>query len=397
MSWAGTFQYHIGKTARDIALRNQSATLSWSAGERPALVCFSHLRWNFVYQRPQHLMTRFARDYRVMFVEEPVMTARGEPWLEVRIEDKGVEVLVPQLPAGCSAAEAQSAQRRLLDRHLAGAGDDLTLWYYTPMSIAYSDHLQASLIVYDCMDELSAFRGAPPDMIKRERQLIARADVLFTGGHSLFEVKSRLHPNVHAFPSSVDIEHFAAARQPQAQPADQSRIELPRLGFYGVIDERLDIELLAELSDMRPHWQLMLIGPVVKIDPLTLPRRPNIHYLGPKVYDELPRYLAGWDVALLPFALNESTRFISPTKTPEYLAGGCPVVSTPITDVVRTYGNCGVVRIAATAAEFVAAAEAALADTSDRQRLLRRADRVLEGMSWDRTWAEMKEAMQCLA
>ena len=209
------------------------------------------------------------------------------------------------------------------------------------MSLAFSDHLAPGLIVYDCMDELSAFRGAPPELVEREVELMCRANLVFTGGYSLYEAKRQRHDNAHPFPSSVDVEHFAAARRPQHDPDDQAEIPHPRLGFYGVIDERLDIALIEQVARMRPDWQIVLVGPVVKIDPAELPQRDNIHYLGGKTYDELPQYLSGWDVAIMPFALNESTRFISPTKTPEYLAGGCPVVSTPITDVVRTYGDTG--------------------------------------------------------
>ena len=394
MSWAGAFQYDIGKYAGDSASFQQPAEVSGALDERPVLICFSHLRWHFVYQRPQHLMSRFARDYHVMFIEEPLPSASGEAWLEVRLAREGVEVIIPRIPDGCSPQQTIMHQKSLLDRHLLGTPPNPVLWYYTPMSLPFSEHLEGSLVVYDCMDELSAFHGAPPELIQRERQLIERADIVFTGGYSLYEAKRKLHGNVHPFPSSVDIKHFLMAREPQMPPADQAEVPRPRLGFYGVLDERLDINLVGEIADLRPDWQLVMIGPVVKIDPAIMPRRPNIHYLGPKVYDDLPRYLAGWDVALMPFALNESTRFISPTKTPEYLAGGCPVVSTPITDVVRRYGDSGVVRIAHTAVEFVVAIEAALAERDDRARFLLRIDQVLEGMSWERTWAEMKEAME---
>jgi UDP-galactopyranose mutase len=193
---------------------------------------------------------------------------------------------------------------------------------------------------------------------------------------------------VHAFPSSVDVAHFATARRPLPDPADQAAIAHPRLGFFGVVDERMDLELLAAVADARPDWQLVIVGPVVKIDPASLPRRPNLHFLGGKLYTELPTYLANWDVALMPFARNESTRFISPTKTPEYLAAGKPVVSTSIRDVVRPYGDLGLVRIADTPEDFVRACEAAL--TEDRATWLPRVDSHLATMSWDNTWAGMK-------
>jgi glycosyltransferase involved in cell wall biosynthesis len=218
--------------------------------------------------------------------------------------------------------------------------------------------------------------------------------VVFTGGHSLYEAKRHLHANVHPFPSGVDIMHFVKAREPLPQPHDQARIPHPRIGHYAVIDERLDTALVANIADTRPEWQLILVGPVVKINREELPRRQNIHYIGMKSYEELPAYLAGWDAAFMPFALNESTRFISPTKTPEYLAAGKAVVSTPIMDVVRTYGDRGLVRIASTTGEFAAALEACLAEEQeDRRARLQSTDRLLQAMSWDGTWAAMKELL----
>lgn len=242
------------------------------------------------------------------------------------------------------------------------------------------------------MDELSAFKGASPILRALEQQLFGRADAVFTGGQSLFEVKQHQHPNVHAFPSSIDVAHFAQARNSVEEPINQATIPHPRLGFFGVVDERMDLDLLAEIAEARPEWQLVIIGPVVKIDPNSLPQFPNIHYLGGKSYQELPRYVAGWDVALLPFARNESTRFISPTKTPEYLAAGKPVVSTSIRDVVRPYGEQGLVKIADTVEEFVAAIETCLQpqDTD----WLERVDTFLAQTSWDKTWAEMKQQIE---
>ncbi|MES2820409.1 MAG: glycosyltransferase family 1 protein [Pseudomonadota bacterium] len=393
MSWPGPFQTpFIQSRLEPIA----TASARPYAEHGPTLICLSHLRWRFVYQRPQHLMVRLARDYPVLYVEEPQASTTAKAWLEVRPEAAGVSVAVPHVPPHWDERATLDAQRRLLDQYLqAQAITRLILWYYTPMSLAFSDHLQAELVVYDCMDELSAFHGAPPALVVWEQHLFERADLVFTGGYSLYEAKRHRHANIYPFPSSVDTAHFARARLPQAEPPDQAEIPRSRLGFYGVIDERLDIELLAQLADLRPDWQLVMLGPVVKIDPASLPRRPNLHYLGGKAYEALPQYLAGWDVALMPFALNASTRFISPTKTPEYLAGGCPVVSTPIADVVRMYGDSGLVRIADSAAAFVVAIEAALLDGADRPQLLARADQILGDMSWDITWARMKEQMQC--
>jgi UDP-galactopyranose mutase len=354
------------------------------------LVCFSHLRWNFVFQRPQHLMTRLARGMAVHFFEEPLPTDAAEPWLEAQRVEGGVRVLTPRLPAAMGAAAAEGMQRALLDRYLAEQKVAAPLlWYYTPMALGFSAHVEASRVVYDCMDELSAFRDAPPRLVGQERRLMERADLVFTGGRSLYEAKRTLHPRVHAFPSSVDVAHFRTARRPGQDPADQAALARPRLGFYGVLDERLDLDLLAAVAGMRPAWQLVMVGPVAKIDPATLPRLPNIHYLGQKGYAELPRYLAGWDVALMPFALNESTRFISPTKTPEYLAGGRPVVSTPIVDVAAAYA--GLVGIAATPEDFVREVEAALRRAREPGAWLEAVDRRLADMSWDETTDRMRE------
>lgn len=370
---------------------NQEARLS-IGGNANVLICFSHLRWHFVYQRPQHLMTRFARRMRVFFFEEPVLDDGIEPRLELHQPVPGLTVAVPHLPHGLTPEEEIVAQRRLLDRMCAEHRIVRpVLWYYTPMSGPFSEHLEAARTVYDCMDELAAFRGAPPAMLKRERRLFERADLVFTGGYSLYEAKRRQHGNVHAFPSSVDVAHFGKARAHLPEPPDQAAIPHPRIGHYAVLDERLDRDLVAAIADARPDWQLVLVGPVVKIDPAELPRRPNIHYLGTKRYEELPAYLSGWDVAFMPFAMNESTRFISPTKTPEYLAAGKPVVSTPITDVVRTYGERGLVKIAATPEEFIAALAATLQENEARDAWLEEVDGLLGEMSWDATWARMKE------
>jgi UDP-galactopyranose mutase len=360
------------------------------------LVCFSHLRWQFVFQRPQHLMSRHARRRRVFFVEEPRFEDVPAPRLVPEGGDgNGVRVMVPVLPQGLPPAQAIAAQRHLVDGLLDQEGVRRPiLWYYTPMALPFTEHLPHELVVYDCMDELSAFRGAPPTLVEQEQRLLQRADVVFTGGWTLYEAKREHHPNVHGMPSSVDVAHFARARTAAADPPDQAALPRPRLGFFGVIDERLDVELLAGVADLRPEWQLVMIGPVVKVDPADLPRRPNIHWLGGRGYAELPAYIAGWDVAMLPFARNESTRFISPTKTPEYLAAGRPVVSTSIRDVVRPYGEQGLVRIADTPAEFVAAAEAALQDEARSASWLSRVDAMLASTSWDLTWSRMDEILR---
>jgi UDP-galactopyranose mutase len=358
-------------------------------GRYPDLVCFSHLRWDFVYQRPQHLLSRAALERRVFFIEEPIFedcTMR----LETYERDNGVKVIVPFLPEGLQSEIAIAAVLKEMIHALfeAEALTEYVFWYYTPMALKFTEHFNPLVSIYDCMDELSAFKDAPMRLRDYEKQLFKTADLVFTGGQSLYEAKKQQHPAVHAFPSSIDVTHFQQGRSVQAQPPDQKGIASPRLGFFGVIDERFDIELLDRVAAMRPEWNFVMIGPVVKIDPAALPARPNIHYLGAKKYDELPRYLAGWDVALLLFARNEATRFISPTKTPEYLAAGKPVISTSIHDVVRPYADLGLVRIADGPEDFVKAAEELLAQT-DNTAWLQKVDSFLVNMSWDQTWLQM--------
>ncbi|MDR5857676.1 glycosyltransferase family 1 protein [Caballeronia sp. LZ062] len=362
-------------------------------------LCLCHLRWNFVYQRPQHVLSRMAKHAEVLFFEEPrrMDEAEADAWLEVRTTNEGIRVLTPWLPSDQTQEDDERAQRALLDAYLADTETwDLGLWYYSPMMLAFTDHLDARLIVYDCMDELSAFKDAPPQLTQREARLMRKAHVVFTGGQSLYESKRRFHHNVHAFPSSVDVAHFQKACGRLTEPSDQTPIPRPRLGFYGVLDERFDAALIGSLAAARPDWQFVMLGPVAKIRPEDLPQALNIHYLGQKSYDDLPRYLAGWDVALMPFAINEATRHISPTKTPEYLAAGRPVVSTPITDVVSRYGDSGVVRIAGDVNSFEHAIEASLADAKDRVAFIRRVEAVLAGTSWDNTCAAMlAEVKKC--
>ena len=353
------------------------------------LVCVSHLRWGFVYQRPHHLLSRFARERRVFYIEEP-MFDEGPPRMHVYPEKDGLSILCPHLPHGLSEEEIEGIQQRLIDDLLAGR--EYVLWYYTPMAVSFTRHLKPLATVYDCMDELSAFSEAPTTLRDREGELFDSADLVFTGGESLYEAKRKRHSNVYLFPSSVDVEHFSRARQPLTDPPDQAGIPHPRLGFFGVIDERIDTALLSAVAEIRPEWQFVMIGPVVKIDPAVLPRGENIHYLGERKYPELPAYLAGWDAALIPFARNQFTRFLSPTKTLEYLAAGKPVVSTSIRDVVHPYGEQGLVRIADSPDEFVAAAEAALEERPEE--LLPRVDSLLAQMSWDRTWKRMTRLIE---
>ncbi|MFB2878321.1 glycosyltransferase family 1 protein [Floridanema aerugineum] len=366
-----------------------------SLTENFVLICLSHLRWNFVYQRPQHLLSRCAKERTVFFIEEPIFSADTSPCLDVSISESGVVVVVPHLKEGISEEEITLTLKTMLDDLLEQKQiKEYIVWYYTPMALSFTRHLNPLLVVYDCMDELSAFKGASPTLKALEVELFSLGDLVFTGGQSLYEAKRDRHPHVYAFPSSIDKNHFGKARNLTAEPADQINIPHPRLGFFGVIDERMDIELLGEIAQARPDWHLVMIGPVVKIDPTTLPNYPNIHYLGGKSYQELPEYVGGWDIAMLPFALNESTRFISPTKTPEYLAAGKPVISTSIRDVVRPYGENDLVKIADNVTDFVAAAEELMSQDFDSSGWLEKVDSFLAENSWDSTWRRMMQLIE---
>ncbi|MCK0532493.1 UDP-galactopyranose mutase [Sphingobium agri] len=332
-------------------------------------------------------MSRFAAHSQVLFWEEPNHVAELKaPDLHVETcAQTGVTVVTPQLPAGLPREQECEVLKQLLDLYLAGEPGPFIRWYYTPMMLPFSEHVMADCIIYDCMDELANFKGAPPELLPLEQRLLSQADLVFTGGYSLYEAKRDKHPAVYPFPSSVDAQHFAKARL--ARPAnDDGR---PRLGFYGVVDERMDVELLAALADARPEWVLEIIGPVVKISEDDLPRRDNLRFLGGRSYEDLPACVSAWDVALMPFAINDATRFISPTKTPEYLAAGKPVVSTPIADVIRHYGDIEAVKIAPRGEGFIAACDEALALARGNGQWLKEADQLLAGMSWDKSFQQM--------
>jgi UDP-galactopyranose mutase len=355
------------------------------------LICFSHVRWDVVYQRPQHLMSRCARERRVFFIEEPIIEA-GEPDLNVEVhwvahgDGSRVWVVVPHISPDLSDKERTQVMQTFLHGLLLDYDiRSYILWYDTPTALPFTRWLRPQVVVYDCMDELSLFKNADPQLSTLEMELFGIADLVFTGGHSLYKAKRTQHSNVYCFPSSIDQEHFAQARSVLPEPDDQQSIPHPRLGFFGVLDERLDARLLAGIAEARPDWHVVLIGPIVRPD---LPKRANIHYLDMKTYEGLPAYLAGWDVALLPFALNESTRFINPVKLAEYLAAGKLVISTPIPDAIQFYSELGMVQIAESVDGFIAAIGEALENGSYTEKALQR-DVFLAGMSWDATWYNM--------
>lgn len=340
-------------------------------------------------------MSRFAKHRRVFFFEEPLFKENAAPHVETQVcPQTGVYILTPVLPSGLEVGKVNSLQRELLNSALeANSIKQYIAWYYTPTAMEFTSALDPKLTVYDCMDELSAFAGAPPSLKSNEQALFRQAKLVFTGGRSLFETKRKQHQAVYLFPSSVDVPHFKRARQIAEEPEDQKPIGKPRFGFAGVIDERMDVELLKQVAQKRPDWQFVLLGPVVKIDQASLPQTPNVHLLGMKSYAELPAYMSGWSIGMLPFALNDSTRFISPTKTPEYLAAGLRVISTPIRDVITPYGQLGLVSIAETAEQYIKAGEELLAEGSTPE-FRERADQFLAQSSWDKTAREMEQLIE---
>jgi glycosyltransferase involved in cell wall biosynthesis len=357
------------------------------------LVAFSHLRWDSVWQRPQHLLTRFAREMPVLVVEEP--KAGLTPALGIRRE-RGVTIATPLLPLSCGAEGFDPVANEMIGRLIAplvDRDDELILWYYTPMALgAEPPQRQPALTVYDAMDDLASFRSAPRAMRMQEARLLTRVDLVFAGGRTLYERRKDQHPAVYCFPSGVESAHFAAALNGIPRPAALERRSRPILGYIGVLDERIDLDLLGRVADLRPHWTIALVGPTAKIKGSTIPRRANIVRFGYQPYDALPDFLAAFDVAMLPFARNDATRSISPTKTLEYLAGGRPVVSTPIRDVVDLYGS--VVSIAATPEAFVQTTESLLAWSGEEVHDWRlRVEALVAAHGWDGIAASMLALM----
>jgi UDP-galactopyranose mutase len=386
------------KNAASIQLAKQLSQII--LGDRPMnpdIIVFSHLRWDFVYQRPQHLMSRFSNDRRVIFFEEPVLDE--STFLECKLHGN-VLVCRPHTPEKAIGFHDKQLPylNSLLEKFVRDENlRDYAAWFYTPMALPLLQSINPRAIIYDCMDELSAFLNAPRQLLQRETALLKAADLVFTGGPSLYNAKKDRHPNVHCFSSSVDAAHFAQARQPEIESELQKQLPRPRLGFFGVIDERINLELIDDLAVAHPDWHVVMVGPVFKISPDMLPRRPNIRYFGQQDYAKLPQFLAGWDVCLLPFARNKATQFISPTKTLEYMVAERPIVSTPITDVAEPYGD--IVYLAETSEAFIEACERALSASPEQQTArIEKMREVLARTSWDATVQAMSalidEAMQ---
>lgn len=363
------------------------------------ILAFSHLRWNFVWQRPQQFLSRFAENQPVLFVEEPIhdLEPGQEPTLEIQNVADRITVAVPHLPKDATWEGSHEAFRELTRRAIDavntdGKFDEPLHWYYSPMMVEWSmGHFPSSGIVYDCMDELSQFRGAPANLVQNERRLIDNADVVFTGGYELYEKKSRQHDNAHCFGCGVEYDHFARAQDKSGRiPKDVMDLKRPIVGWFGVIDERVDYDLLREAAALRPDYSFVLVGPVVKVDPASLPQAENLHWLGGRDYKELPDYCRAFDVCMMCFAINEATEFINPTKALEYLATGKPVISTPVRDVVRQYSD--LVEIVGTPQEFVEAIDRLVQDPNT-ERIQKGVDKARE-CSWEGTVSQMRELIR---
>ena len=361
------------------------------------IIVHSHLGWDWVWQRPQQYLSRFSQGgHPVLFVEGPQPVAGlQKATVEVRAvsEFPNLAVLRMQMPAARwgDGAWVDKERRRLVQEVLAGPLGlryrEPVQWFYDPMAVtAFAGHMDEQAIVFDCMDQLSQFRHAPKELIRRERELLAIADVVFGGGPKIASEKIKYNANTHSFGCGVDSAHFAKARSKRTRvPADIANLPGPVFGFFGVVDERMDYELIAKLADAQPDGSVVIIGPMTKIEPTTLPQRPNLHWLGARDYQQLPAYVRGFDVCLMPFAINEHTEFINPTKALEYMATGRPIVSTAIEDVVLQFAD--VVKIADSHEEFLAfcAAAPAAPDTVAIKRGLALAKR----NSWEANVAAM--------
>lgn len=348
--------------------------------ETTDLLVFSHLRWDFVFQRPQHLLSRHAKYRRVFYFEEPIIGMTEVPRLHLRETSENVLVVIPYLPSGMEKENMEAALIDLVDELVYEEElIDYTVWYYTPMALSYTRHLEPRAVIFDCVNMYSS---------QEEEELLKKADLVFTCSHSLYDEKKANHHNIHSFPNSIDQFHFSQARQKLVEPDDQINIPHPRIGFYGVIDERFNSELIMQLADLRPDFHFVIIGPVVGIDQRSLPKRGNIHYLGKKEYHALPLYLSSWDCAIIPFGQNPSTRFISPAKAPEYLMAGRPVVSTSIPDVIHPYFHQKLVHIADRPEDFVDEIDLAIAERKNPE-WLDRVDHYLRDNSWDQTFQKM--------
>ncbi len=354
------------------------------------IIVHSHLGWDWVWQRPQQFLSRFSKRHQILFVEGPLPSDEVTvPTPEMRevTEFPNITVLRMKMPSSRwnDGAWVDKERRRLVQEVLAGPLGlrfrDSVQWFYDPMAVtAFAGHMGERAIVFDCMDQLSQFKGSPKELIRRERELLAIADVVFAGGPKIGRDKIKHNANTHSYGCGVDIKHFGKARSKTTKiPEDVANLPGPVFGFFGVVDERMDYELVAALADAYPDGSVVIIGPMTKIDPAAVPQRPNLHWLGGRDYQQLPAYVKKFDVCLMPFAINEATEYINPTKALEYMATERPIVSTPVEDVVLQFS--GVVKISQTSEEFIRLCGEAV--TAPDQAAIKRGKKLSERNSWE--------------
>ncbi|MBI2513558.1 MAG: glycosyltransferase [Opitutae bacterium] len=361
--------------------------------ETAPIVAFCHLPWDGVWQRPQQLLSRLAARHPVLFVEcycadveQATLRSHGAPG------HPNVTVLQMLLPQArwADGDFIDAERRRLLQtfrRGDLGKFNDPVLWFNDPMAvIAFAGHCGERAIVYDCMDELAQFAGAPPQLRDRERELLLKADVVFCGGRKMRDKRKPYNAHCYFYGTGVDSEHFGQARS-ESLAVDPAVAALPGkvLGYFGVIDERIDYELLARLADALSRCSIALVGPTAKVDAAALPQRKNLHWLGRRDYADLPAITKGFSVCLMPFARNAATEFINPTKALEYMATGRPIVATAIDEVRTNFGN--VCRIARSVGEFIAFCSDEL-ERPSRLRV-RRGLQLAAQNTWEAITAEM--------
>jgi glycosyltransferase involved in cell wall biosynthesis len=385
--------------------RGARATEETKSTDKYGIVVFCHLRWGFVWQRPQQFLSRFAKKHPILFIEEPFFDRKkgAQPDLQFHRVMPNVTVMCPHvgpewnrnpdLPTKLREWTKEAIAR--MNQNTEGAFDRPLLWYYSPMDSAWSlGFFPNRGVVYDCMDELSQFTGAPPQLIENEKRLMQHADVIFTGGFEMGEKRKKLHDNVHIFGCGVEIEHFGKARDPETQiPADIDFMARPILGWFGVVDERVDYAMVGEMARKRPDWSFAMVGPVVKIDPNLLPHSPNLYWMGGRDYQQLPNYCAAFDICMMPFAMNASTQYINPTKGLEYMATGRPTISTPVKDVVRQWSDI-ISIVKNNADEFIDAAEKLLNDKTFRQEKVEKGLALASQCGWENTVKSMQQLIK---
>jgi len=368
-------------STKNIATNNEVVTEN-ASNSKYDMVVFCHLRWDFVYQRPQHIISRMAKDMKILMIEEPWHRPE-EKESRLTVVNENLHILQPNVT---SIEEIETVLPQYFTSKKVNVG-----WFYSASFVPLLNKFEFNTVVYDCMDELTLFKGAPEKLIEQEKYLMSNADIVFTGGKSLYESKSQHHSNVHCFPSSVDQKHFEKALNGVSIPEDLIKIQGPIVGYFGVIDERVDYNLIEQIAIFKPDVSFVMLGPLAKVHEDELPKQENIHYLGMKDYADLPAYLKGFNIAMMPFALNDATKYISPTKTLEYMAAGKPIISTAIKDVVRDYKSC--VKIVATAEEFAQAIDEILMDSPDVFMNYEYAE-ILKNTSWDATAGKMKTLLK---